>query len=109
MSPYNTKHPCSHPECGKLVLKGSRCEDHKISREFAPEHHSLYNRKSWHILRANQLRQFPYCIICNTSRNLQVDHIVDHKGDPDLFYDMSNLQTLCDVHHSQKTGKEHNK
>ena len=104
--PYNTKHPCSHPQCGNLVSKGSRCEDHLITRSVAPEHHKMYNRKSWHILRSNQLRQFPYCIVCNTSRNLQVDHIADHKGDPNLFYDMNNLQTLCDVHHSQKTGRD---
>jgi 5-methylcytosine-specific restriction protein A len=35
-----------------------------------------------------------------------VDHITPHKGNKELFYDVSNLQSLCHSHHSQKTAKE---
>jgi 5-methylcytosine-specific restriction protein A len=27
------------------------------------------------------------------------DHIVPHRGDTMLFFDPSNLQSLCDIHH----------
>jgi 5-methylcytosine-specific restriction endonuclease McrA len=40
-----------------------------------------------------------------------VDHIVPHKGDPALLYDMDNLQSLCFTchnaakHSEEKTGR----
>jgi len=32
-----------------------------------------------------------------------VDHIRPHRGRPELFFDESNLQTMCKSHHSIKT------
>lgn len=29
------------------------------------------------------------------------DHIIAHRGNPILFWDRSNWQSLCDNHHSQ--------
>ena len=40
-----------------------------------------------------------------------VDHIREHKGDESLFFDSSNLQSLCAPHHNsvkqseERTGK----
>jgi 5-methylcytosine-specific restriction endonuclease McrA len=35
-----------------------------------------------------------------------VDHIVPHKGDEDLYFRRSNLQGLCKSCHGKKTGRE---
>lgn len=35
-----------------------------------------------------------------------VDHITPHNGDPELFYDLDNLQSLCIECHSRKTATE---
>ena len=34
-----------------------------------------------------------------------VDHIVPHRGDPKLFWDPDNWQTLCKRCHDKKTGE----
>jgi 5-methylcytosine-specific restriction enzyme A len=34
-----------------------------------------------------------------------VDHIVPHRGDMDLFWDVSNWQSLCRRHHASKTAR----
>lgn len=36
-----------------------------------------------------------------------VDHIVDHKGDPKLFYDVKNCRGVCKPCHDERTGGEH--
>ena len=35
-----------------------------------------------------------------------VDHIQPHRGDPKLFWDQSNWQSLCKRCHDKKTGLE---
>lgn len=30
-----------------------------------------------------------------------VDHVVPHRGDVDLFFDATNLQSLCKPHHDR--------
>jgi hypothetical protein len=35
-----------------------------------------------------------------------VDHIIPHTGDPELFWDVDNLQGLCDPCHNSKTWYE---
>jgi 5-methylcytosine-specific restriction enzyme A len=46
----------------------------------------------------------PLCRMCKaegrTVAATVADHIVAHKGDATLFWDPSNLQSLCDPHHS---------
>jgi 5-methylcytosine-specific restriction protein A len=34
------------------------------------------------------------------------DHKVPHKGDPVLFWDKANWQSLCFSHHNAKTNRE---
>lgn len=74
----------------------------------------LYNRKAWHRLRAGQLMAQPLCAYCQALGRVTaadvVDHKTPHKGDPDLFHDPSNLQSLCKRCHDstkqrlEKTG-----
>jgi 5-methylcytosine-specific restriction protein A len=39
-------------------------------------------------------------------RATELDHIIPHKGNNELFWDESNHQGLCKHHHSLKTAKE---
>lgn len=61
-------------------------------------------------LRAMHMAIEPLCRECRRQRintpGADVDHIVPHRGDIDLFLDPDNLQTLCKTHHSMKTAKE---
>ncbi|MCR6498427.1 HNH endonuclease [Shinella sp. CPCC 101442] len=63
------------------------------------EWHHLYQRAAWRRLRAHQLAVQPLCEFCLISEEVTaaevVDHRKPHKGDLELFYDPSNLQSLC--------------
>ena len=109
MSPFDTKHPCSYPQCSNLVesRSGSRCPAHPYKRAMTAEYHSLYSTSKWKRMRKYHLHKNSVCVVCGTEYDLQVDHVKDHKGDPELFYNWDNLQTLCMTHHSQKTGRDH--
>ncbi|BAW18551.1 hypothetical protein MBVG596_1073 [Mycoplasmopsis bovigenitalium] len=64
-----------------------------------------YNSKRWIALRDKHLWKQPYCVKCETTFNLQVDHIISHRNNENLFLDPENLQTLCIQHHSEKTNQ----
>ena len=74
----------------------------------------LYATKEWQSLRAHKLRADPLCRYCLDAGIATpaevVDHIEPHKGNTRLFYDGSNLQSLCKKHHDsakqrfEKTG-----
>ncbi|WP_269448179.1 HNH endonuclease [Lentibacillus sp. JNUCC-1] len=55
------------------------------------------------------LRRNPLCVHCTDSGMTvpatEVDHIVPHRGDRDLFWDPNNHQGLCKSCHSKKTRK----
>ncbi|MCP4539869.1 MAG: HNH endonuclease [Chloroflexi bacterium] len=61
-------------------------------------------------MRLRYLVAHPLCAECYRQHIVQaatvVDHIVPHKGDKELFWDMSNWQGLCAPCHNRKTGKE---
>lgn len=46
----------------------------------------------------------PLCVMCiargKVTAAAVVDHIVPHKGDPDIFWNEANWQSLCATHHS---------
>lgn len=70
---------------------------------------SLYDRK-WRRRRAEQLRQYPLCRLCqDLDGRLSVatvaDHIEPHRGDPVKF--AGPLQSLCKLcHDSRKQQQE---
>lgn len=46
----------------------------------------------------------PCCAVCGSVVGLETDHIVPlHKGGTDEW---SNLQSLCQQHHAEKTARE---
>ena len=58
----------------------------------------------WQRSRLAFLLDNPRCVVCNGPAN-EVDHIVPHKGDCDVFWDMDNWQSLCGTCHKRKTGR----
>lgn len=71
----------------------------------------LYNTQRWRNLRAVVLEEEPVCRMCQqinkTTPSTVVDHIREHHGNKDLFWDRGNLQGLCGVcHNSGKALKE---
>lgn len=75
------------------------------------ESKQFYNSKLWKTLSLKQRTEFPYCqyiqadgTMCRSMNKIQADHIIPReKGGPDR---QDNLQTLCQSHHSMKTGQE---
>ena len=70
----------------------------------------LYNTARWKRLREAHLAADPLCRFCLEVEDVTaadtVDHIRPHKGDPDLFFDPSNLQSLCASCHSRHKQRE---
>ena len=88
----------------------------KVRYENKPVYSKLYHTRRW----INQSRLYrkrnPLCVEClkhgittdcTGKRKGAVDHIIPHRGDMKLFWDKNNnWQTLCTMHHNQKSAKE---
>lgn len=105
-------HPCSHPGCPRLVLRGKKyCDEHLAlhPEEIRPAARRGYGSK-WNRARRRFLEKHPLCAECAKQgryvRATDVDHIVPHRGDPTLFWDENNWQPLCHSCHSAKTRRE---
>ncbi len=113
MSPMKAPKNCSYGRCPNLVPLGTKyCEAHKgqLRKDYPrrhPERQKMYGAQ-WQKVRKMHLARNPMCVIegCNQAAT-ECDHIVDHKGDWDKFYDPNNLQSLCKQHHNEKTGREY--
>ena len=71
----------------------------------------LYDTPRWRRLRRSFLATHQLCMLCSRMGRdtiaSVVDHIQPHKGDPDLFWSVDNLQALCnDCHNSAKAHIE---
>ena len=68
----------------------------------AREYRKLYDTARWKRIRIDQLTLEPYCRMCKEEGKVRlatiVDHVIDHKGDIDLFYN-GERQSLCKTHH----------
>ena len=113
--PWKSKVPCHHQGCPRLVEVNERyCEEHaplhKESVRPSRANGAWYCTKRWQILRKNVLAEEPFCRECMKQgfavQATDVDHIISHKGNPELFWDRTNLQALCHSCHSKKTAKE---
>lgn len=81
----------------------------------AASYRALYKTKEWRALRAAHLYREPLCRMCGEHGRVTpatvCDHIRPHRGDPALFFDPGNLQSLCASHHDgakqseERTGK----
>jgi len=111
--PHKPRHPCKHPGCPNLVASGeSYCDKHKAAHanDFArahPEYFKLYNNKRWRRYRRMFLSEHPLCVNFEECHNeaTVVDHIKDHLGDWERFWDPSNHQAMCAQCHNTKTAR----
>lgn len=93
--------------CGRTVQHNARCQckvaairarnkRHDATRPSARERG--YDTR-WDKARAEWLAHNPWCAVCGGKADT-VDHITPHKGDPVLFWDAFNWQSLCAHHHN---------
>lgn len=68
-------------------------------------HAALYGSERWQRLRDRFLRQSPLCGGCGAIAR-DVHHVVRHRGDHDLFFDASNLMSVCEKCHAYITEWE---
>lgn len=97
--------------CGKR----KPCSDHQPLRQRSEEgarNHRLYQDRRWQEYARGYLAAHPLCVDCQ-KRGIfraatEVDHIIPHRGDLDLFWRTGNHQGLCHCCHSAKTMRELN-
>lgn len=51
------------------------------------------------------LARHPLCAECQAAATI-VDHVTPHRGDPNLFWDAANWQSLCKRCHDRKTATQ---
>jgi 5-methylcytosine-specific restriction enzyme A len=72
-----------------------------------------YNKQRWLTLRSRQLWDEPLCEMCREAGRIEaatvVDHKQPHKGEPELFWDRHNLQSLCRAHHDVSKQRDENR
>lgn len=107
---------CPVPGC-PTVTGGGRCALHArdLERARPPSlaRSSWYHSARWRRLRHDVLRAAAHRCANPTndpacekiSARLDVDHIRDHRNDPKIFFDRSNLQALCKSCHTKKTHR----
>lgn len=114
--PTRPKTPCRFPLCPEVVdpREGwcpvhKREESRRIDQNRGNSTERGYNAR-WRRARLTWLKRHPLCRICEEAGRITpatvVDHIVPHKGDPALFWDRANWQSLCETHHNRKTATE---
>ncbi|ETT45233.1 HNH endonuclease [Paenibacillus sp. FSL R7-269] len=104
---------CRKSGCKALVADGY-CEAHSdTARKFEQQRGSAAERgydHKWKVARARFLRHNPLCVHCFEAELVVeatvVDHIIPHRGDLTLFWDIQNWQALCASCHGFKTAKE---
>lgn len=103
-------------KCSSLAFRQGMCMKHYKEYRAKQEQDRdnkwlyLYHDRRWLELRAQQLADEPLCINCKIQHRLTpatvADHVIPHKGDPKLFFDLDNLQSLCKPCHDRKTSRE---
>ena len=107
--PSRPKTPCKHPGCVALVPYGTKyCEAHKpLHPEEVRSASSRGYGSAWRKARKAFLQAHPLCVECMKEGRYKradvVDHIIPHRGDHRLFWDINNWQALCKRCHDQKT------
>jgi len=115
MSPTRPLKICTAPGCHAKIPGGTRrCGPHQAawkrqerlrSGRQGSEHAKMYGRK-WRAASKAYLLEHPWCVVRDCRRpSGATDHIVPHRGDVGLFWDVNNWQALCKECHDEKTGR----
>lgn len=118
--PRKPKRPCRHPGCPNLS-DSTYCDVHAAygaaEKRYAERARGSSAERGydsrWRKARITFLRENPLCVVCHANGILTpatvVDHIIPHKGDKNLFWDVDNWQALCKPCHDRKTATEDRK
>jgi 5-methylcytosine-specific restriction endonuclease McrA len=69
----------------------------------------MYNTARWRKLRAKVLKENPCCFKCGISKKetaLHVHHLIEPRGNEELFFDETNLVPVCASCHRVLTVQE---
>src|SRR3990167_952881 len=115
--PSVPRSPCTAPGCPNLGA-GGRCPAHRAASAAAADalrgsasergYNWRWSKESRRFLRLHPLCQ---CRDCDEGQKrvtlaTVVDHIIPHKGDQNLFWDVSNWQSMSKFCHDRKTARE---
>lgn len=106
-------HNCNRVGCSELT-RNKYCDKHiaekpkqKPKKETSNEAGYTYR---WQKQRLLYLKQNPICVICEWNGMItpatEVDHIIPHKKDWQVFWDVDNWESLCKRCHAIKTFTE---
>lgn len=110
--PYKPKKPCTYPGCSKLTT-GGPCSEHKrkINRQYDKKRDEEQPWRAWiHSTRwrkASDMHkaEHPLCAECERQGRITpvyvTHHIIPHEGDYELFWDESNWESSCQMHHEE--------
>jgi 5-methylcytosine-specific restriction protein A len=74
--------------------------------------HDVHYNHRWTKARKLFLDDNPLCNFCNHIGRIEaatvVDHIIPHKGDYDLFWNVNNWQALCTTCHASVKQRQEN-
>lgn len=113
--PAKRERICTFPGCRNLTTTG-RCPAHTRTTRYhtSPDARvakQFLNSAAWLKLRALKLSITPWCEECErrgvpiSKPATQVDHIKPRHSHPELRLTQSNLQSLCDECHGEKTRR----
>ncbi|MFP5078640.1 HNH endonuclease [Rhizobium sp. YIM 134829] len=103
------------PQLGRLPpMLGPRPGDEQDRNRYRSQSEPwrrLYNTARWKRLRiATFTRDLFTCRLCSSvegdTSKLVCDHVIPHKGDLELFWDETNLQTLCKTCHDREKQRQ---
>ena len=108
--PWKPKTICRYHACNELC-HGQYCDTHKkqVARKQNQKSSKIYTYQ-WRKASKAFLKKNPLCVYCHRDDRVtaaaEVDHVIPHGGDRNLFWDQSNWQPLCKKCHSKKTARE---
>lgn len=110
---------CNHGSC-LILTQSTYCTAHQKEKDERKSGWGSDNGRPsaskrgydarWRKARKSYLSINPLCVKCEgegrTTEARVVDHIIPHRGNKILFWDVSNWQSLCKACHGKKTMAE---
>lgn len=104
--------PCRVARCPEIVTDGTNyCTKHKkeAPKPFSQkkvERLALYSSSRWQSLRLRKLAMNPICEVCNKVPAVAVHHVKQARFNPELHFDLENLQSICHSCHAAESARE---